>query len=76
MKRELISLVDGEFINADGTFRIAGRVKHEAQCLYFILGQDAKVHTYAAVTSESKEQVLALYTTCVVINVENRRVSR
>lgn len=58
MQRELRSLVDGEFINADDTFRIAGRVKHEAQCLHFLLGEDAKVHTYAAVTSESKEQVL------------------
>lgn len=60
--RELMSQVSGEFLNMDGTFRIAGRTMDEAQCLFFILGEDAKVHGYAAVKSESKEELLPLLT--------------
>ncbi|CAN0459840.1 unnamed protein product, partial [Ectocarpus fasciculatus] len=34
MHRELHSLVDGQFANADGSYRLVGRVNHYAQCLY------------------------------------------
>ncbi|CAM9753350.1 unnamed protein product [Pylaiella littoralis] len=58
MLRELLSQCFGEFLNMDGTFRVAGRVMDAAECIFFVLGEDAKVHGYAAIMSESKEQLL------------------
>lgn len=80
MHREVVSLVDGQFLNAYGTFRIAGRVNDDSQCLYFLLGDDAKVHAYAAVRSERKDEIVPLMIGCVNVNIavetDNRRVSR
>lgn len=57
MLRELIAQVAGEFVNSDGTFRAAGKVMDEAQCLYFLMGEDAKILGYGAVKSESEEEL-------------------
>ncbi|CAN0138034.1 unnamed protein product [Ectocarpus sp. 4 AP-2014] len=62
MHRELHSLVDGQFVNADGSYRLVGRVNHDAQCLYSLMGEDAKIHAYGALKSESKVETFALYT--------------
>lgn len=62
MLREILSQCTGQFLCMDGTFRIAGRVMDSMECLFFLLGEDAKVHAYAAVRSESKEELLPLFT--------------
>ncbi|CAN0474640.1 unnamed protein product, partial [Ectocarpus sp. 8 AP-2014] len=61
MLRELIAQVVGEFVNSDGTFRAAGKVMDEAQCLYFLMGEDAKILGYGAVKSESEEELTRLF---------------
>jgi len=60
MLREILSEFAGEFLCMDGTFRIAGRVMDSMECLFFLLGEDAKVHAWAAVRSESKEEIRGL----------------
>ena len=65
MLRELIAQVAGEFVNSDGTFRAAGKVMDEAQCLYFLMGEDAKILGYGAVKSESEEELTLLFQRCV-----------
>ncbi|CAN0254765.1 unnamed protein product, partial [Ectocarpus sp. 13 AM-2016] len=61
MLRELIAQVAGEFVNSDGTFRAAGKVMDEAQCLYLLMGEDAKILGYGAVKSESEEELTLLF---------------
>lgn len=62
MLREIIGLGDGEFLNMDGTFKVAGKVTDASTCLFFIMGDDAKIHGYAAVKSESQEQLFRFLT--------------
>lgn len=65
---ELLSRYSGEFLNMDGTFRIAGRVMDETECLFFLMGEDATVHAYAAVKSESKGELFPLLKRCVLLH--------
>ncbi|CAM9973685.1 unnamed protein product, partial [Pylaiella littoralis] len=62
MHAGVVAQAGGQIINCDGTFRIAGRVLDDANCLYFVLGERGKVHAYAAVKSESKGELLPLFT--------------
>lgn len=64
MRRELIAEVGGEFLNMDGTFRSAGKVMDDSSCLFFVMGQDGKVHTYGAVKSESQKEIYPLVSRC------------
>ncbi|CAM9518125.1 unnamed protein product, partial [Hapterophycus canaliculatus] len=57
MSAELVSNAGGEFLNIDATFRVAGKTMDDAQCLLFALGEDAKVHVYAAIKSEKQDEV-------------------
>eukprot|EP00752_Nemacystus_decipiens_P012352 g10949.t2 len=61
MRRAIQSECDGEFLNVDGTWRIASRVVGMPDCLFFLLGEDAKVHDYGAVTGEHKNFLRPLY---------------
>lgn len=61
MLREIHSLCDGEFLNMDGTWRIGSRVLDSPDCLFFLLGEDGKVHSYGAVRSESKDELYPLF---------------
>lgn len=65
MLHELISQVSGEFLNSDGTFRATGKVMDEAGCLYFVMGEDAKIQAYAAVKSGSEQELTLLFQRCV-----------
>jgi len=69
MLRELLSLCDGEFLNIDGTWRVGSRVTNVPDCLVFLLGEDAKVHGYGSVTSESKEEMFPLFCRCIILKV-------
>ncbi|CAN0035039.1 unnamed protein product, partial [Scytosiphon promiscuus] len=60
MLREIHSQCGGEFLNMDGTWRIGSRVIDFPDCLFFLLGEDAKVHAYGAVNNESKEEIYPL----------------
>lgn len=64
MVRGVHSNCDGEFVNVDGTWRIGSRVLLGPDCLFFLLGEDAKVHDYGAVGSESRRELLPLYKRC------------
>ncbi|CAB1109981.1 unnamed protein product [Ectocarpus sp. CCAP 1310/34] len=50
----------GQFLCMDGTWRIGLRVIDSPDCLFFLLGEDAKVHAYGAVQSERKEEIYLL----------------
>ncbi|CAB1106483.1 unnamed protein product [Ectocarpus sp. CCAP 1310/34] len=54
------SQCEGQFLCMDGTWRIGLRVIDSPDCLCFLLGEDAKVHSYGAVQSERKEEIYLL----------------
>lgn len=62
MRREVVGQFRGQFLNMDGTFRCAGKVVDDASCLFFVMGEDAKIHTYGAVKSESRQDISPLVT--------------
>lgn len=69
MRREVLAQCGGQFVNSDGTFRSAGKVMDDAACLFFVMGEDAKIHTYGAVESERQEQVHPLFQRCGPLGV-------
>lgn len=54
----------GLFLNVDGTWRIGLRVLHGPDCLFFLMGEDAKIHDYGAFTSESHRELCPFFTRC------------
>ncbi|CAB1096225.1 unnamed protein product [Ectocarpus sp. CCAP 1310/34] len=44
----------------DGTWRIGLRVIDSPDCLFLLLGEDAKIHAYGAAQSERKEEIYLL----------------
>ena len=65
MLAELVSEVSGSFLNCNGTFRISGRSADEAGRFFLAMGEDAKVHTFGTLRSESQAKITRLVATCV-----------
>ncbi|CAB1102665.1 unnamed protein product [Ectocarpus sp. CCAP 1310/34] len=61
MRRVIQAECEGQIVNMDGTWRIGLRVPGVPACLYFLLGENAKVHDYGAITSESKSELRPLF---------------
>lgn len=66
MVRGIHSNCHGEFMNCDGTYRIALRVYDGPDCLYCVMGEDGKVQDYAALRSESRPEVLPFFKRCAL----------
>lgn len=67
MRRVIQAECEGQIVNMDGTWRIGLRVPGVPACLYFLLGENAKVHDYGAIKSESKSQLRPLFMRCAVL---------
>lgn len=65
MQFDVMSRGAGEFLNMDGTFRVAMKTTSEAQCLYLLLGDDATIHSYGVVPTENKNDLLPLFRRCL-----------
>ena len=62
---EIISQGSGAFISMDSTFKVAGRVQSEASAIFFVMGEDGKIHAYGGIQTESAAEILPLLRGCV-----------
>eukprot|EP00611_Tribonema_gayanum_P023151 TRINITY_DN4810_c0_g1_i10.p1 TRINITY_DN4810_c0_g1~~TRINITY_DN4810_c0_g1_i10.p1 ORF type:complete len:887 (+),score=274.35 TRINITY_DN4810_c0_g1_i10:990-3650(+) len=58
---DLTERTPGSCISGDGTFKVPGRVRGNAQALHFVLGERHDVVAYAAVPTDNVRDVITMY---------------